>query len=142
MAQDLTSLAQDLLYIFRAKESVTLFELATLTEERQPRIKAILDIFMIHNDNIKVDGTTYTFNEKQKTPIVLYSVFAADPINDTFYFNPEEPSPTAAEIAEKKFMAAFRNESEALEYANDYGFQILRIEESIPEENDERLVVI
>ncbi|MDR2943825.1 MAG: hypothetical protein LBU81_01855 [Methanosarcinales archaeon] len=142
MVQDLATLCRDLGTILEMKESVSLLEIVALTEEKQLRIKAVIDLLMLKDKSIEVKGTTYTYKPIKQDAIVLYLVFTTNSIVDSFYFDPEEPSPTAAEIAEKNFVAAFRDENEAMGFAHNNGFQVLKIEEFIPEEDDERLLVI
>lgn len=143
---------RELVYDTRAiLESIgetTVNEISLLTEATPLRIEAILEIMIskgivekIEDGKeiktpypVTVDTYKYTKNktEADEEPPSLYMVLSSGPI-DALYFDPEDPIPTAAEILQKYILAIFSCENEANQYADDYGFVVMKIKEQTPE---------
>ncbi|MCL2862790.1 MAG: hypothetical protein FWE54_01645 [Methanimicrococcus sp.] len=72
----------------------------------------------------------------------LYVVLDSGPI-DYYFFDPEDPIPSAGEILQRHIRAVYADEDEADKYAHDWGYDVLRIDEDkyIESPNDRFLFV-
>lgn len=158
ITSDFRSLCWDIETIIKTRKETTVNEISLLTGiENKMRIVAVLELLMgmvpwiekIEDGKelkmvpgpMRVDSYKYIPEKDiQETAPPLYLVLKSEPI-DNFYFDPEMEIPDPKEVLQNSIIAVFSQEDEAIQYAGEWGYDVLEIEET-KSDDEERTVII